>query len=157
MVCEFSQPKKGPCENGPWLRNNFAAPKRRCENRFLLRNGFATSYPPLRKFLQLQSDPLAHKCHFVAPNTHFTTAKWLRTSLWHTSDISQRRTPVLQLRNGLRKCYKNGPLCKICLPLRNYPLAAKMNSVPWHPFKRYKFHFFYSNRSFVLQKGTKRS
>ena len=27
MVCEITQPKKGPYENGPWQRNNFAAPK----------------------------------------------------------------------------------------------------------------------------------
>ena len=27
MVCKISQPKKGPCENGPWLRKNFATPK----------------------------------------------------------------------------------------------------------------------------------
>ncbi|KAL6340661.1 hypothetical protein AAG906_010569 [Vitis piasezkii] len=51
MVCEISQPKKGPCENGPWLRNNFATPKH------LLRK-----LPLLRKFLR--NTPLAHECHF---------------------------------------------------------------------------------------------
>ena len=76
MVCKISQPKKGPWENGHWLRNNFAAPKHCYENRFLLRNGFVASYPPLRKFLQLQSDPLAHECHFAASYPRFAAAKW---------------------------------------------------------------------------------
>ena len=78
MVCKISQPKKGPWENGHWLRNNFAAPKHCYENRFLLRNGFVASYPPLRKFLQLQSDPLAHECHFAASYPRFAAAKSLR-------------------------------------------------------------------------------
>ena len=91
MVCEISQPKKGPSENGPWLGNNFAAPKHRCENRppccenrLLLRNGFIASQPPLEKFSQLRSDPLTHVCHFAA-------AKWLRNLHALKSFISQPR------------------------------------------------------------------
>ena len=91
MVCEISQLKKGPCENGPWLRNNFTAPKPRYENRLPLQNGFIASYPHLQKFSQLRSDPLAHECHFAAPYTHFAAAKWLRNLHTLKSFISQPR------------------------------------------------------------------
>ena len=133
MVCKISQPKNGLCENGPWLRNNFAAPKHRCENRLLLRNDFITSYPPSAKIFAAAKRPFGTRVPFrsVVPS-------------FHSCEM-------------LRKCCRNALLYEIHPPLRNYPPAAKMKSVPWYPFKRYKFHFSYSNRSFVLQKGTKRS
>ena len=145
MVCEISQPKKGSCENGSWLRNNFAAPSSRCEIAPWLRNDFVASYPPLRKFSQLRNTPLAHECHFAdPPPPHFAAAKCLRnpprlkipifvaeppfrrwfrsceTTPWHTSAISQPSTLISQLRNGLRNGCENAP------PLRNLPPTAKL-------------------------------
>ena len=182
MVCEISQPKEGPCENGPWLRNNFAAPKprcenrpTRCENRLSLQNGFAASQRPIRKFSQLQSDPLAHKCHFTASYIHFAATKWLRNLHILKSSISQLRLhfekcfavakppfgtrvsfrsavpPFHSCKMGCKNVAEMPPIakmtsrCEIHAPsLRKFSFAAKRNSDPWHPFKRYKFHFSYS-------------
>ncbi|KAL6313162.1 hypothetical protein AAG906_016739 [Vitis piasezkii] len=72
MACEISQPKVS-----------------RCENRLLLRNGFAAAHPPLRKFSQLRRDPMAHECHFAAKYTRFAAAKWLRAFHALRSSVSQ--------------------------------------------------------------------
>ena len=80
MVCEISQPKED-----------------RCENRLPLRNCFAASNPPLRKFSQmrkfsqLRRDPLAHECHFTGQYICFATTKWLRNLHALKSSISQPR------------------------------------------------------------------
>ncbi|RVW27029.1 hypothetical protein CK203_112869 [Vitis vinifera] len=102
--CEISQPKKGPCENGPWLRNNFAAPRLCCE--------IAISQPhtPLcENFRQLRNTPLAHECHFADP-PHFGAAKCSTKSSTPKTPIFCSRTPIsqpstliLQLQNGAAK------------------------------------------------------
>ena len=74
MVCEILQPKVS-----------------RCENRLPLRNGFAASQRPLRKFSQLRRGLLAHKCHFAAKYSRFAAAKWLRTFHALRSTVSQSR------------------------------------------------------------------
>ena len=45
--------------------------------------------------------------------------------------VSQLCTLISQLRNGC----ENALLYEIHPPLRNCPSAAKMKSVPWHPFQ----------------------
>ena len=69
------------------------------------------------------------------------------TTLWHTSATSQRRTPVSQL----RKWCQNSPCGENARLLRKGTMTLGVL------FKRYKFLFSYSKRSFELQKGTKRS
>ena len=93
MVCEFSQPKKGPCEN-----------------RLPLRNAFPASYLPLRKFSQLRNHPLAHECHFAAPYTHFAAAKWLRNISTPQNSSFRSRDPTSQVVSQLR----NHPLAHEC-------------------------------------------
>ena len=152
MVCKISQPKKGPCENGPWLRNNFASPK------YLLRNrplAAKSSYSPLRKFSQLRNTPLAHECHFADPPSHFAAAKCFTKSSTPKNSNFRSRTLISQVVSQLR----NHPLahechfaalhphfattkwavkipirCEIRPLLRNRPSAAKIKIVPWHPF-----------------------
>ena len=134
MVCEISQPKKGPCENGPWLRNNFAAPRLCCE--------IAISQPhtPLCENFRSCETPLWHTSAISQTPPHFGAAKcstksstpktpifattpsfrrWFRsckTTPWHTSAISQPSPLISQLQNGLRKCpsaAKSTPCCEI--------------------------------------------
>ena len=62
----------------------------------------------------------------------------MRNHPWHTSAISQLRTLILQLPNGLRKVSENALLCKIRPPFRNcppyretknHPLASLLNGI----------------------------
>nr|CAN61878.1 hypothetical protein VITISV_015073 [Vitis vinifera] len=71
------------------LLRNFAAKVSCCENGFPLRNGFAATHPPLRKFSQLRRDPMAHECHFAAKYTRFTATKWMRAFHALRSSVSQ--------------------------------------------------------------------
>ena len=67
VVCEISQPKIGPCENGHLLRNHFATLTWPLRNQGLAAKmalrceiNFAAQHPPLRNHL------LALVCHFAA-------------------------------------------------------------------------------------------
>ena len=144
MVCEISQLKKGPCENGPWLRNNFTAPKPHYENRLPLQNGFIAFYPHLQKFSQLRSDPLAHECHFAAPYIHFAAAKWLRNLHALKSSTSKSRRhfegcfaaakPPFGTQVPLRSVVRLFRSCEMgCENDAEIPLAAKTPS-------RYEIH-----------------
>ena len=122
MVCEISQPKKGPCENGPWLRNNFAAPRLCCE--------IAISQPhtPLCENFRSCEIPLWHTSAISQTPPHFGAAKCSTKSstpknshFCSRTPISQPSTLILQLQNGLRKCQstaKSTPCCEIDHPLR---------------------------------------
>ena len=115
VVCEISQPKIAPYENGHPLRNNFAATRCPLRNQGLAAKWAirckTISQPhnhPLRKFSQLRNTPLAHECHFTA-------AKSPRPSK------TQFRSPrlILQLQN----------------PLQNTLLAQSAISQPMPPFR----------------------
>ena len=105
VVCEISQPKIGPCENGHLLRNDFAA--LRC---------------PLRN--QGLAAKIALRCEIISqPNTPLCeNFRSCETLSWHTSAISQ-------LRNRLRKGASSAKMplrCEIRPPLRKLkrPLAS---------------------------------
>ncbi|RVW92525.1 Pol polyprotein [Vitis vinifera] len=68
MVCEISQPKKGPYENGLWLLNNFAASRSCCEIAPWLRNNFAAPYPPSEKIFAAAKTPSWHTSAKEEPN-----------------------------------------------------------------------------------------
>ena len=76
MVCEISQPKIAPCENGHLLRNNFAATRCPLRIKDSLRNGPFAAKP----FRSLRATPCEnfHNCE---------------THIWHTSAISQPMPP----------------------------------------------------------------
>ena len=83
VVCEISQPKIGPYENGHLLRNDFAA------LRYPLRNqGLAAK--------------IALRCEIISqPNTPLCeNFRSCETLSWHTSAISQLRNRATVLRNG---------------------------------------------------------
>ena len=64
--------------------------------------------------------------HFATETPFQRVFRSCETTLWHTSATSQHRTPILQLRNGLRKWCWNSPRYENAQPLRNpHPLAAK--------------------------------
>ena len=108
VVCEISQPKISPCENGHLLRNHFAALKWPLRNQGLAAKmalhckiNFAAQHPPLRKFSQLRKHLLAHECHFAAQELHFAAAKWLRNPQNVKSPIF---SAIAQFRRVFRSC-----------------------------------------------------
>ena len=165
MVCEISQPKIAPCENGHLLRNNFAA------TRCLLRNqGFTAKWAlrcetisqpqshPLRKFSQLRNPHLAHECHFAAhapilqlrnplritkaikssfsqPKLHFAAAKAPAKPTFGT------RVPFRSPTPSFRSCEMG---CENGTSLRNGPSSAKKSNrhlASYLNFLNYKFSF----------------
>ena len=90
---------------------------------------------------QLRNHPLAHECHFAAPYAHFVAAKWVAKSM--------SKFPSLRKRPAAAK--STSPRCEKSRLLRKGIVTLGV------PFKRYKFHFSYSKRSFELQQSTKRS
>ena len=107
MVCEISQPKIAPCENGHRLRNNFAAPWCLLRNRGLAAKmalrceiNFAAQHPPLRKFSQLRNHLLALVCHFAAQYPHFAAAKWLRNP-------QSVKSPIFAAKALFRRVFRN--------------------------------------------------
>ena len=83
MACEISQPKGGPCENGPWLRNNFAAP------RSTLRNQALATKTPLG--CEMISQPHALLCE------NFRSCE---PTPWNMSAISQPPTSFCSCEMG---------------------------------------------------------
>ena len=81
------------CKEAPWHTSAISQ----------LRNGYELSTPwdpsfrsrgtILKGVSQLWNHPLAHKCHFAAPYTHFAAAKWLRNLHALKSFISQATPP----------------------------------------------------------------
>ena len=83
VVCEISQPKLGPCENGHLLRNDFAALRCPLRNR-----GLAAK---MDLYCEMISQPNTPLCK------NFRSCE---TPSWHTSAISQHSNSISQLRNG---------------------------------------------------------
>ena len=139
MVCEISQPKRGPWENCHWLRNNFATLRHPLRNQGLAAKRVLRceiiSQPhshPLRKFFSDAKHSLAHECHFAALPPHFATAKW--AAKWPA------KTPLR---------------CKIDPLLRKRLSVAKTPTVPWPPFLNVinsKFHFQTGHLNFPLMR-----
>ncbi|RVX10776.1 Transposon Ty3-I Gag-Pol polyprotein [Vitis vinifera] len=82
MVCEISQPKIAPCENGHRLRNNFAAPwcllRNRglgCENGPPLRNKFRSPTPSSAKIFAAAKPPLGTRVPFRSTVTPFRSCE----------------------------------------------------------------------------------
>ena len=130
------------CEETPWHTSAISQPSTPVSQ---LRNGCEISTPwnpPFRSrdaiskgVSQLRNHPLAHECHFVASYAHFSAGKWAAKMLLNLPFL--RKSPHAC-------CEKSRLLWKGTVTLGV-------------PFKRYKFHFSYSKRSFELQKGTKMS
>ena len=107
MVCEILQPKKGPCENGPWLRNNFVAPKHPLWKSPPTAKWFRSLLSPCAKIFAAAKPPLGTRVPF--------------------------RSAILSFRSCKMGC-KNAHPFKIHPLLWNRPSAAKIKIVPWHPF-----------------------
>ena len=90
---------------------------------------------------QLQNHPLAHECHFTAPYARFVAVKWVAKMML--------KFPLLRKRPAAAKSTPPH--------FEKSRLLQKGTVTLGVPFKRYKFPFSYSNRSFELQKGTKMS
>ena len=117
MVCEISQPKKGPCENGPWLRNNFAAPRLCCE--------IAISQPhtPLCENFRSCETPLWHTSAISQTPPHFGAAKCSTKSSTPKTPIFAAAPPFRSPPPSFCSCKM---VCENASPLRNPPLAAKL-------------------------------
>ena len=116
MLCEISQPKLGPCENGHLLRNDFAALGARCEIEGWLRKWtsaakrFRSPTHPSTKIFAAAKPPLGTRVPFHSTVTPFRSCEMAAKSPKHQifnfhndSLISQHSGPISQLRNGLRK------------------------------------------------------
>ena len=169
MVYEISQPKRGPCENGHWLRNDFAA------QRSPLRNQGLAAKTPFRCEM-LCEIPKALRIPFSQPQPHFAAGFVAAKHLLGTRVPFHNLQPHFALRNALRnpQSFKNPNFAAIApfrrwfrscetIPwhmsaisqpstlilqlqngLRNWPSTAKIPTVPWHPFLNVinsTFHF----------------
>ena len=113
MVCEISQPKLSPCENGHLLRNDFAALRCRLRNQ-----GLAAKIALPCKMISQPNTPLCENFRSY------------ETPSWHTSAISQHSRPISQLRNGLRKGASSTKMplrCEIRPPLRKFKKLLASN------------------------------
>ena len=138
MACEISQPKGGLCENGPWLRSDFATLRRALRNQALAVKTplgcemISQPYAPLCENFRSCEPPPWHTSAISQPPTSFRSCeipKALKLQFSqpkpHFVGCFAAAKPPFGTRVPFRSPYSSFRGCENAHWLRKWPLAAK--------------------------------